>query len=77
MGTTMQDFLHPEAVLLVSDENAAKRVEQFYASVVAAPVYRTSIENAGGIKVQYLHQHENRVCQHLDGYLSPDSWHGR
>ena len=54
MGTTMQDFLHPEMVLLgVSDENAAKRVEQFYASVVNAPVYRTSIENAEGIKVAY------------------------
>jgi UDPglucose 6-dehydrogenase len=54
MGTTMQDFLHPEMVLLgVSNENAAKRVEQLYASVTNAPIYRTSIENAEGIKVAY------------------------
>ena len=54
MGTTMQDFLHPEVVLLgVRDEKAAKRVEEFYSTVVDAPVYRTSIENAEAIKVAY------------------------
>jgi UDPglucose 6-dehydrogenase len=54
MGTTMADFLHPEVVLLgVSDEKAARRVEEFYATVVDAPVYRTSIENAEAIKVAY------------------------
>jgi UDPglucose 6-dehydrogenase len=54
MGTTMRDFLHPEMVLLgVHDENAARRVEEFYATVIDAPVYRTSIENAETIKVAY------------------------
>jgi UDPglucose 6-dehydrogenase len=54
MGTTMGDFLHPEMVLLgVNDESAAMRVEEFYATVVDAPVYRTSIENAEAIKVAY------------------------
>ena len=54
MGTTMRDFLHPEIVLLgVSDESAAKHVEEFYATVVDAPVFRTSIENAEAIKVAY------------------------
>lgn len=54
MGTTMRDFLHPEFALLgVRDEGAAKRVEEFYRTVIDAPVYRTSIENAEAIKVAY------------------------
>jgi UDPglucose 6-dehydrogenase len=54
MGTTMRDFIHPELVLLgASDENAAKCVEEFYATTVHAPIYRTSIENAEAIKVAY------------------------
>src|SRR6266849_6126348 len=54
MGTTMQDFLNPELVLLgVRDEDAAERVEAFYRTVVTAPVYRTTIENAETIKVAY------------------------
>jgi UDPglucose 6-dehydrogenase len=54
MGTTMKDFLFPEFVLLgVRDEDAAKRVEDFYKTVISAPVYRTSIENAEAIKVAY------------------------
>jgi len=54
MGNTMRDFLYPEIVLLgVHDPKAAKRVEEFYATMVDAPVYRTSIENAEAIKVAY------------------------
>ncbi|MEO7336984.1 MAG: nucleotide sugar dehydrogenase [Caldimonas sp.] len=54
MGTTMRDFLHPELVLLgVRDDDAAQRVEAFYKTVVEAPVYRTTIENAEAIKVAY------------------------
>ena len=54
MGSTMRDFLHPEMVLLgVHDRKAAERVEEFYTTVVDAPVYRTSIENAEAIKVAY------------------------
>jgi UDPglucose 6-dehydrogenase len=54
MGTTMKDFLFPELVLLgVRDECAAEKVEEFYKTVLDAPVYRTSIENAEAIKVAY------------------------
>lgn len=54
MGTTMRDFLHPELVLLgVRDDDAAQRVEAFYKTVLEAPVYRTTIENAEAIKVAY------------------------
>jgi len=54
MGNTMRDFLNTEFVLLgVRDESAAKRVEEFYETMVTAPVFRTSIENAETIKVAY------------------------
>jgi UDPglucose 6-dehydrogenase len=54
MGTTMKDFLYPELVLLgVRDEDAANRVEAFYKTVIDAPIYRTTIENAEAIKVAY------------------------
>ena len=54
MGTTMKDFLFPELVLLgVRDECAAQKVEEFYKTVLDAPIYRTSIENAEAIKVAY------------------------
>jgi UDPglucose 6-dehydrogenase len=54
MGNTMRDFLYPEIVLLgVHDPIAAQRVEEFYATVVDSPIYRTSIENAEAIKVAY------------------------
>jgi UDPglucose 6-dehydrogenase len=54
MGTTMRDFLNPELVLLgVRDKEAAARVEEFYQTVVSAPIYRTSIESAETIKVAY------------------------
>ena len=54
MGTTMRDFLYPEFVLLgVRDDAAAERVEEFYRSVLDAPIYRTSVENAEAIKVAY------------------------
>jgi len=54
MGTTINDFLDPEFILLgVDDADAAARVEQFYASVTEAPVYRTAVKNAELIKVAY------------------------
>jgi UDPglucose 6-dehydrogenase len=54
MGTTMRDFLYPEMVLLgTKDKKVARRVEEFYATLVDAPVFRTSIENAEAIKVAY------------------------
>ncbi len=54
MGTTMRDFLYPEFVLLgARDEDAFEKVENFYKTMVSAPVYRTTIENAETIKVAY------------------------
>ncbi len=54
MGTTMRDFLYPEMVLLgANDGIAAKRVEEFYMTVLDAPIFCTSIENAEAIKVAY------------------------
>jgi UDPglucose 6-dehydrogenase len=54
MGTTMRDFLYPELVLLgVRDESAAKCVEEFYKTIVDAPIFRTGIESAEAIKVAY------------------------
>jgi UDPglucose 6-dehydrogenase len=54
MGTTMQDFLDPEFVLLgVDDAEAAAKVEAFYASITAAPIMRMSIDSAELAKVAY------------------------
>ncbi len=54
MGTTMRDFLHPEFILFgVHDTAAAEHAEAFYGSIVEAPFYRTSVENAELIKVAY------------------------
>jgi UDPglucose 6-dehydrogenase len=79
MGTTMKDFLCPEFVLLgVRDEEAAKRVEEFYKTVISAPVYRTSIENAEAIKVAYNTYISMKITfQHVDGDLPQDSGDGR
>jgi UDPglucose 6-dehydrogenase len=51
MGTTIRDFLDPEFVLLGGDREGV--VEAFYRSIVDAPIYRTSIENAELVKVAY------------------------
>jgi UDPglucose 6-dehydrogenase len=54
MGTTIRDYLNPEFVLLgVHDAEAAYVVENYYAKLVGAKVYRTTIENAELIKVAY------------------------
>jgi UDPglucose 6-dehydrogenase len=54
MGTTIRDYLNPEFVLLgVHDEEAANVVEGYYATLVKAKVYRTTIENAELIKIAY------------------------
>src|SRR6266403_2437162 len=52
MGTTIRDYLNPEFVLLgVHDPDAVNTVEAYYTSLVEAPVYKTSVENAELIKV--------------------------
>jgi UDPglucose 6-dehydrogenase len=54
MGTTMQDFLQPEFVLLgIDDPGASARVEAFYASITDAPIFRMSIDSAELTKVAY------------------------
>ena len=54
MGTTIQNYLYPEFVLLgVHDDAAAQKVERFYATLHSAPVYRTTLANAELIKVAY------------------------
>ncbi len=54
MGTTMQDFLYPEFVLLGAHDAAAlDTVRTFYARMVDAPIHATTLENAELIKLLY------------------------
>lgn len=54
MGTTIDDFLAPEFVLLgVDDKQAGQYVESFYETIHKAPCYKTNIENAELVKVFY------------------------
>lgn len=54
MGTTINDFLNPEFVLLgVDDEEAAVKVEGFYSTIHNKQVFRTTVKNAELIKVSY------------------------
>ena len=54
MGTTINDFLNPEFILLgVDDEDAAERVVNFYSTIHKKRVFKTSVKNAELIKVAY------------------------
>jgi UDPglucose 6-dehydrogenase len=54
MGTTIDDFLNPEFVLLgVDDKEAGDRVKKFYKTIHDRPIYETSVKNAELIKVAY------------------------
>jgi UDPglucose 6-dehydrogenase len=55
MGTTIDDFLNPEIILLgLDDEWAAKKTRQLYTNVLDAPIfYETTVENAELVKVIY------------------------
>jgi UDPglucose 6-dehydrogenase len=54
MGTTIQDFLKPEFVLLGSrEESVARRMMEFYGSLHSRPCYPTTVEAAELIKVSY------------------------
>lgn len=54
MGTTMHDFLHPEAVLIGADDNTAlDRVRSFYKFVDVGPIRIMGIESAELSKVAY------------------------
>tara|TARA_B100000965_G_C19586462_1_gene755977 strand:+ start:505 stop:1770 length:1266 start_codon:yes stop_codon:yes gene_type:complete len=54
MGTTIDDFLFSEMILLGLDKknNAAKLIK-FYKSINKSPIFKTNIENAELIKVVY------------------------
>jgi len=54
MGTTMQDFLTPEFVLLgAHDPGALETVKTFYRQMINAPIHATTLENAELIKLLY------------------------
>ena len=54
MGTTMDDFLHPEFVLLgADDKTAAQTLREFYGTLHNAPVFETTIDSAELAKVGY------------------------
>eukprot|EP01104_Vermistella_antarctica_P002697 TRINITY_DN12914_c1_g1_i1.p1 TRINITY_DN12914_c1_g1~~TRINITY_DN12914_c1_g1_i1.p1 ORF type:complete len:427 (+),score=150.59 TRINITY_DN12914_c1_g1_i1:42-1322(+) len=54
MGTTIKDFYFPEFVLFgVVSDWAADKADKFYQTIMNAPFYRTSLENAEMIKVSY------------------------
>ena len=54
MGTTINDFLNPEFVLLgVDDKFAAEKVTDFYSTIHNKKVFQTSVKNAELVKVAY------------------------
>jgi len=54
MGTTINDFLNPEFVLLgVDDKEASEKVISFYSTIHNKKVFKTSVRNAELIKVAY------------------------
>lgn len=54
MGSVIEDYLHPEFNLVgVEDEETADQLEEFYSTINDAPVLRTDITTAEGIKVAY------------------------
>jgi len=63
MGTVLPDFYYPELILLgVVDEEAKKRVIEFYATITSSPVYPTTLENAEMIKVTYNTFITAKIC---------------
>ena len=54
MGTTIDDFLNPEFVLLGTEHKwVADNVKNFYKTLHNKPIYETTIKNAELIKVSY------------------------
>ena len=53
MGTTIDDFLNPEFILLGSNSGESYEVENFYRSFLSAPIKSVSIESAELAKVAY------------------------
>jgi UDPglucose 6-dehydrogenase len=53
MGTTIQDFLNPEFILLGSENGESEDVLKFYKTFLYAPIANVSIESAELAKVAY------------------------
>lgn len=54
MGTTVDDYLHPEFVLIGADDpEAANELEDLYSRILDAPIRKMSIESAELTKVAY------------------------
>lgn len=54
MGTVVNDFLNPEFVLVgVNELEAAWELEKFYETIHHAPIFKTDVKTAEGIKVFY------------------------
>jgi len=54
MGTTIENFLNPEFVLMGTDDGqTADFAEEFYKTIHNRPVFKTTVENAELIKVSY------------------------
>lgn len=63
MGTTIDDFLKPEFVLLgVEDEKTFEKVKNFYSTLHKKVVYKCSIEEAELIKVSYNTYITMKIC---------------
>jgi len=62
MGTAINDFLHPEFIILgVEDDDAAETVRGFYATITDAPVRRMSVASAECTKVLYNTQITSKI----------------
>ena len=54
MGTTINDFLFSEMILIGSEnKEATKNLENFYKTINSSPIFNTNLENAELIKVVY------------------------
>jgi len=63
MGTTRQDFEHPEFVLFgMDDEDAYNKASELYSTIHDKPVYKCAIEEAEMIKVTYNTYITMKIC---------------
>lgn len=54
MGTVINDFYHPEFILLgQSDKEAEEKIIEFYKTISDSEIFSTTLENAEFIKVSY------------------------
>lgn len=53
MGTTINDFLYPEFVLIGSDFGSSSQLRSLYQSIVSCPIVEIKLESAELVKVAY------------------------